>query len=200
MNLIETKAEELLAGYITPHDEKFYDERMTVGSHGCYLTNLAINKRKGTLALVIRAVPTDGSPVTIFTSSRKKTSGKYYTVRLRILDVDTFIGDMEDFLLSDENEQIWRIQSAIINCDIEVWSNSIDWFMQGRWEWASNNGYSYYDYTGPTETGRWRKIKGSDHSISKHMIEVLTGLVKKRSFAKAVQQGLNIVYGDQFSS
>jgi len=190
----ETTAEDLVDSYITDHDQKFYDIRMTSGSHGCYLTNIGVNRRKGTLSLVIRAVPTDGGPVTVYTSGLKAKSGNYYTVRIRLLRATDFLGDMEDFLLSDENEQIWRIQSAILNCDIEVWSNSIDWLMQGRWEWASNSDYSYYDYSGPTETGRWRKIKGSDKSISKHMIEVLTGLLKKRSFAKAIQQAINLVY------
>ena len=199
-SLREKTASDLVGGFITAHDQKFYDSRMSEGEHGCYLTNVGVNRRKGSLSIVVKVEPTDEAPVTTYNSKLGKGRAGYYTVRIRWDRADEFMGDIEDWLLADSGDQLWRLETVVENADIFVWSNSIDWFMQGRWEWAAEGGYSYYQYSGPENEGRWLKIKGSKKTMSKHMIEVLEGLLHKRSFVKAIQAALNFVYGDQDSN
>ena len=157
--------------------KKALKDRKKSGKSGFTLT--AANWKKDNILLKFDVVPTDKSSVKIMGKSGNFSKGKKYKVEIQFVDVEKVIGNKEDFLKSKDKEK--KIKKLIKKGDVKVWSNDLSFYWQGHAEQAGKFDYNIYPFPKNGVVGDDIWIDRHDNSVpsvTKHILEVLTGLSK----------------------
>lgn len=164
----------------------FLMDREMNGRSGSELTSLTFNKRKNTLLLGYKVVPTYDSKVGITVKNFDAGSagsyvpyartGRNYKVNVLFSNIDYHVGSKEEFLELEYEDQVAFIRDMIRTCPVQVHSNDKSFYFQGVWENGSKLGFSIYPFMGTMGTGEWSYAHKGDYPeyyLTKHLVEVL---------------------------
>lgn len=165
----------------------FYRQRQDQGRSGSTLTSVAWNKRRDTITLQYKVVPTFDTTVGVTTKNwNAGEKGAYkqppyartarsYKIQVMFENVSDHVGTRSEFLDMIPGEQEAFLDAMIRDCPVRVHSNDKSFYFQGVWENGDKLGYVIHPFPGVTGTGEWsRKHTGEYPGIytTKHILEV----------------------------
>lgn len=172
---------------ISSRNRQFLLQRRTDGRSGSSLTGLSFNRRKNTLLLQYKSVPTFDPKVGITTKNwdaGEKGSYKQppyaktarsYKVQILFEEVEKHVGTREEFLDLMRFEQVEFIRSLIRDCPVRIHSNDKSFYFQGVWENGDELGYAMHKFPGTKGTGEWSRDHVGENPgiyVTKHILEV----------------------------
>lgn len=172
---------------ISSRNRNFLQQRKSEGKSGSTLTSVTFNKRKNTLLLQYKSVPTFDSKVGVTTKNwNAGQTGAYkdppyaktarsYKIQVLFEDVEKHVGTREDFVSLTDFEQEEFIRALIRDCPVRIHSNDKSFYFQGVWENGDELGFSLHPFPGSSGTGEWSSEHvGEDPGIyvTKHILEV----------------------------
>lgn len=186
---------------------QFYRQRQAMGNSGATLTSVGWNKRKDTITLQYKVVPTFDSRVGVTTKTWDAgETGNYqqppyartarsYKVQVKFDDVRKHVGTRDEFLDMIPYEKEVFLESMIRDCPVRVHSNDKSFYFQGVWENGDNLGFVIHPFPGTRGTGEWSQKHVGDYPgiyTTKHILEVFERIPQD---VKKIADKLNSKYG-----
>lgn len=163
---------------ISDRNKKFYDERKKNYNVSEFLRS-TYNRKKSTITLYFRITPTfSGGKKTVKLTKKNGDwrEGKYYTLQVQFVDVNSLISPKEWMNLS-KKYRIEIVHDIIDGMDVRYHSNDASFLWQGTWKRLWGIDSSIHKFPDKPDKGIWGARHGNqDIYLTKHFLNTLPTL------------------------
>jgi hypothetical protein len=163
---------------ISDRNREFYDERKKNHNVSEFFRS-TYNKKKGTITLYFKITPTFAGgkeTVKLTTINGGWREGKYYTLQVQFVDVNSLI-DPNEWMSLSKKERIEIIHDIIDGMDVRYHSNDASFLWQGAWKRLGDIDSSIHKFPEKPDKGIWGARHGNqDIYLTKHFLNTLPTL------------------------